>query len=258
MFVVILHDLTYRRIVRGAVARSRRLDAIGQMTDSIAHDFNNLLTVVIGNLELIEMGGKAEAHLPLLRDALEAAELGAELTSRLKVFAGESDLKPLQADLCVLCDETIAVLKRTIGPHVQIRTDYAEDAGMVLIDPVQLQSAVMNLALNARYTMRTGGHLRISVRNVTVEDLHEAQEADIPPGDYVRLSIGDFAEGTPEEAERPAFEPTLATLSEFRDSSLGLAMVYGFVHQSGGHITVCSALGHGTRFELYFPASKPC
>lgn len=258
MFVVILRDLTYRGIVRDALARSRRLDAIGQMTDGIAHDFNNLLTVVIGNLELIEMGGKEGAHMSLLRDALEAAELGAELTSRLKIFASESDTKPLQTDLRVLCDETIAVLKRSIGAHVQIRNDYAEDASMVRIDPAQLQSALMNLALNARDAMRAGGHLLISVRNVTVEDLHEAQETGIPPGDYVRLSVGDVAEATPEEVRGPAFEPAFATQSEVPGSSLGLAMVYRFVHQSGGHITVCSASGRGTRFGLYFPTSRSC
>jgi PAS domain S-box-containing protein len=163
LFIGILHDLTLRKATEDALARSQRLDAIGQMTGGIAHDFNNLLTVIVGNLELLEMRGADARQLPLIEDALASAELGADLTSRLMVFARKSNLKPEQADLRKFCSDTLALLKRTMGKTYHIRTDYADDLDMVMIDPVQLQSALMNLALNARDAMGAGGELLVSI-----------------------------------------------------------------------------------------------
>ena len=256
-FVGILHDLTNRRAAEDALARSQRLDAIGQMTGGIAHDFNNLLTVIVGNLELLEKRGADDRQVPLIKDALDSAELGAELTSRLLVFARRSKLKPEQVDLRTLCEGTLAILKRTFGACYRIKTDFAEDVGLVKVDPVQLQSALMNLALNARDAMATGGELLISVANVTIDDSYMAQETDIESGDYVRLSVSDDGEGMSAEAQRRAFEPFFTTKAESGGSGLGLAMVYGFVRQSGGHVTLYSELGLGTSFGLYFPVLSP-
>ncbi|MFL4471120.1 nitrogen regulation protein NR(II) [Tateyamaria armeniaca] len=157
LFVAILHDLTHRKATEAALARSQRLDAIGQMTGGIAHDFNNLLTIITGNLELLEMRGAGPRQLPLIKDALESAELGAELTTRLMVFARRSDLKPVISDLRLLCSETLKLLKRTLGSPFRIKTDFAAEVDPVMVDPVQLQSTLMNLALNARDAMGTGG-----------------------------------------------------------------------------------------------------
>lgn len=254
LFVGILHDLTQRNATQKALARSQRLEAIGQMTGGIAHDFNNLLTVVIGNLELLEKRISDDQHLDLIADALDAAELGVDLTSRLMVFARKSDLKPQKVDLREICEDTLSILRRTLGPSFKITTSYQPDVDMVSVDPSQLQSALLNLALNARDAMEKGGELLISVSNVAIDDTYIAQETDIEAGDYVRLAVSDDGAGMSPEAQKRAFEPFFTTKSDKGGTGLGLAMVYGFVRQSGGHITLYSEVGLGSSFGLYFPA----
>ena len=253
MFIGILHDLTERHAAQEALARSQRLDAIGQLTGGVAHDFNNLLTVVIGNLELLQMRGVDDKQRSLITDALESAELGADLTSRLLVFARKGNLKPVRVDLREQCRDALAILRRTIGERYTIRTEFAEVINDVMIDPVQLQSALINLALNARDAVPDGGEFLISVADVTIDDKYMAQETDMAPGEYVRLFVSDDGDGMNLEAQRRAFEPFFTTKSDQGGTGLGLAMVYGFVRQSGGHITLYSELGHGTSFGLYFP-----
>lgn len=257
LFIGILHDLTERRAAQEALARSQRLDAIGQLTGGISHDFNNLLTVIIGNLELLEMRGADDRQLKLIRDSLEAAEMGADLTGRLLVFAKKGNLKPVRADLRRLCEDALSILQRAIGEIYTIKTDFPDELSDVLIDPLQLQSALINLALNARDAMPTGGEFLISVADVVIDDTYMAQETDIEPGRYVRLFVSDDGEGMGPEAQRRAFEPFFTTKSDSGGSGLGLAMVYGFVRQSGGHITLYSEQGHGTSFGLYFPVVEP-
>ncbi|MCR9126992.1 MAG: PAS domain S-box protein [Rhodobacteraceae bacterium] len=254
LFVGILHDLTERRAAQEALARSQRLDAIGQLTGGIAHDFNNLLTVIIGNLELLEMRGTQDRNVALIRDALASAEMGADLTSRLLVFARKGNLKPVRVDLRALCADTLAILQRTIGETYRIRTEFADGPCEAMIDPVQLQSALINLALNARDAMPGGGNLLISVARIAIDSTYLAQETDIAPGSYVRLLVSDNGTGMTVAAQRRAFEPFFTTKSASGGSGLGLAMVYGFVRQSGGHITLYSEPGHGSSFGLYFPA----
>lgn len=254
MFVAILHDLTDRVATQNALFRSQRLDAVGQMTGGIAHDFNNLLTVIIGNLELMEGHGPVPAMAELIDDALDAAEMGAELTKRLMVFARKSDLRPVEADLRALCEDALAILMRTLGAGMRVTTQFAPTTRRVLVDPVQLQSALVNLALNARDAMNDAGELLISVDDVTIDDGYMAQEIDVDIGDYVRLSVSDDGAGMSEEVQRQAFEPFFTTKGDSGGNGLGLAMVYGFVRQSGGHITLYSEPGHGTSFGLYFPA----
>ncbi len=257
LFIGILHDLTERRASQEALARSQRLDAVGQLTGGIAHDFNNLLTVVIGNLELLQMRGSLDDRQSgLIADALASAELGADLTSRLLVFARKGNLKPTRVDLREECRDALAILRRTIGAHYSIRTEFADTLSDVMIDPVQLQSALINLALNARDAMPDGGQFLISVADVTIDDTYMAQETDMEPGDYVRLFISDNGEGMSLEAQRRAFEPFFTTKGDRGRTGLGLAMVYGFVRQSGGHITLYSEIGHGSSFGLYFPVMR--
>ena len=254
MFVAIMHDLTLRVATQNALARSQRLDAVGQMTGGISHDFNNLLTVIIGNLELAQMRDPEAATASLIAEALEAAAMGADLTSRLMVFARRSDLKPVEADIRTLCEDALAILKRTLGTRIKIQTELARSTARVLVDPVQFQSALVNLALNARDAMDAQGELLIAVEDVTIDDTYMAQEIDVEVGDYVRLSVSDNGAGMDEEAQKRAFEPFYTTKSESGGNGMGLAMVYGFVRQSNGHITLYSEPGLGTSFGLYFPA----
>jgi len=254
MFIGIFHDLSYRRATQDALARSQRLDAIGQMTGGISHDFNNLLTVIIGNLELLEMRNPTAEQMPLIKDAMASAELGADLTSRLMLFARRGHLTPEKTDLRVLCEDALIMLRRTLGASFQIKTDFAEELDDVMVDPVQVQSALLNLALNARDAMGERGELMISIANVSIDDAYMAQETDIDVGDYVRLSVSDNGAGMTQEAQKRAFEPFYTTKTETGGTGLGLAMVYGFVRQSGGHITLYSELGLGTSFGIYFPA----
>ena len=254
MFVSIMHDLSHRKATEAALARSQRLDAIGQMTGGIAHDFNNILTIITGNLELLELRGANARQRPLIKDALESAELGAQMTKRLMVFARRSTLNPVLADLRVLCLDTLRLLKRNLGETYQLKTEFAANLKKVMIDPAQFQSTLMNLALNARDATGANGELLFSISNVTIDDNYMAQETDIEPGEYVRLSVSDNGAGMSLEAQRRAFEPFFTTKAASGGTGLGLAMVYGFVRQSGGHVTLYSELGYGTSFGLYFPA----
>ncbi len=254
VFVGMLHDQTQQRATQAALARSQRLDAIGQMTGGVAHDFNNLLTVVIGNLELLEMRGADDSQTSLIRDALHAAEMGADLTSRLMAFARRGNLAPVRIDLRETCENALAILKRALGSPYVVKTKFDADLSPVMVDPVQLQSALMNLVLNARDALGDNGELLISVSNIKIDDSYLAQEVDVEPGDYVRLSVSDNGAGMSLEAQKRAFEPFFTTKADSGGNGLGLATVYGFVRQSGGHVTLYSEPGMGTSIGLYFPA----
>ncbi len=254
IFVAILHDLTRRNASDMALSRTMRLDAIGHMTGGISHDFNNLLTVIIGNLELAGLGVLDEKTTQYLQNATEAAEMGAELTSRLMIFARKGSLNPILADMGDMCRQTIGLLRRTLGETYTIATDFPGNLSHVLIDPVQLGSALVNLAVNARDAMPDGGKLLFQIDEIDIDDAYMAQETDVEPGRYVRLMVSDDGEGMSAESQRRAFEPFYTTKADQNGTGLGLAMVYGFVRQSGGHITLYSEVGHGTSFGLYFPA----
>lgn len=253
IFIAILHDLSVRRAAQAALSRSQRLDAVGQMTGGIAHDFNNLLTIIIGNLELLEIRS-GHRFGDLVGDALEAAELGADLTRRLLTFARKSELAPQVLSLPDACNEVLSILSRTLGERYRIESRHSPDQPPVSVDPAQLQTALLNLALNARDAMPDGGRLLIETERVIVDDTYIAQETDITPGRYVRLSVSDTGIGMDETAQKQAFEPFFSTKPVGQGTGLGLSMVYGFVRQSGGHVTLYSEVGRGTTFALYFPS----
>ncbi|UOA33638.1 Blue-light-activated protein (plasmid) [Sulfitobacter sp. DSM 110093] len=253
-FVGIMHDLSRRKAAEEATARSQRMDAIGQMTGGIAHDFNNLLTVVIGNLELLEMAETSEKSGALISDALEAAEVGADLTSRLMVFARKSTLNAEVIDLNAEVFKAVAMLNRTIGAHIAVDTDFANDLWQAKIDATQLQTAVLNIALNAQDAMPSGGHIKLETRNMQLDDTYVAQEIGIDMGNYIRLSIADAGEGMSAGTRTRAMEPFFSTKPVGQGTGLGLSMVYGFIKQSGGHIAIYSEVGEGTTISLYFPA----
>ena len=252
-FVAILHDLSARIAAEEALARSARLDAIGQMTGGISHDFSNILTVVIGNMELLATRLTDDATQAMLKDALEAAELGAKLTAGLTTFArkGETQAAPLQVNSA--CEAALGMIERTFDPHYEITTELGEDLPEVLADATQLQSALINIALNARDAMPDGGKLIVRSEEISIDDTYIAQELDVAEGDYVRISVTDTGRGMGPDTQQRVFEPFYTTKPVGHGTGLGLAMVYGFVRQSGGHVTIYSEIGHGTTVALYFP-----
>ncbi len=254
VFVSIMHDRTHRHAMQKASERSQRMDAIGRMTGGIAHDFNNLITVVIGNLELLEKANLSERQRNLLSDALSAAELGADLTSRLTVFARNSEYKPTPIDLHQQLTQSLGLLRHTIGSHCTIKTKSDPNLWPMAADPTQLQTAILNMAMNSQDAMTQGGVLSLEAQNIDIDAIYVAQELGVVPGRYVRLSVSDTGQGmTPDECAH-ALEPFFTTKPAGHGTGLGLSMVYGFVKQSGGHLTIYSELGQGTTVSLYFPA----
>lgn len=238
------------------LAHAQRLDAIGQLTGGIAHDFNNLLTVISGNLQLLEIEmAEHQLNREVLGSALHAVGRGAELTRKLLAFARRQRLNPLAISTRQMLGELVPILGRTLGEAITIQVECAPDLPDVFVDPAELDTAILNLALNARDAMPRGGTLEISARQQSIG----ASEAtsDLQPGLYVVIGVRDTGLGMPPDVLARAFEPFFTTKESGRGSGLGLSMVYGFVKQSGGHLSADSRLGHGTLVELHLPAAQP-
>jgi PAS domain S-box-containing protein len=236
-------DVTEARRKEDQLRQAQKLEAVGRLTGGVAHDFNNLLTVATGGLD---MALDSPGLPPELRRLLEAAALacsrGAALTRRLLAFARQNPLEPRSTDLALLVEGMIELLRRTIGAQIEIVTELAPDLWRVEIDPDQLESALLNLAINARDAMPDGGRLALSAANEAGED-----------GDFVVLTVSDTGMGMPAEVAARAFEPFFTTKGEGKGSGLGLSMVYGFVAQSGGRIDLETAPGKGSVFMLRLP-----
>jgi len=261
-FTGIIHDLSDRVHVEDALreserrlAQSQKMEAIGQLTGGIAHDFNNLLQVVIGNLELLQPMLGNDMASDLLNEAQDAAELGARLTNQLLAFARRQQLAPQVIWLNDVVLGVAAMLRRTLGEQVQLSTSLAAGLWRTRADPGQVQSAIVNLALNARDAMPKGGKLILETSNITLDADHFNADPELKPGDYVQLAITDTGGGMPPEVRDRAFEPFFTTKEKGRGTGLGLAMVYGFVKQSGGNVTIYSEPGVGTTVNVYLPRS---
>ncbi len=252
-FVAIMHDLTQRVASEEALARTARIDAIGQMTGGISHDFSNILTVVIGNLEMLDARMTDADDKAMVSDALEAAELGAELTAGLSAFARKSATHRDTIDVNAAVDAALALIQRTFDPNYDITVELEAPLPTVLADTTQLQSALINIALNARDAMPEGGRIIVRSEAVNIDDTYMAQELDVAEGSYVRVSVTDTGRGMGPDTQQRVFEPFFTTKPVGHGTGLGLAMVYGFVRQCGGHVTVYSELGLGTTIALYFP-----
>ena len=259
-FAGIITNLSDRKRVEEALmeserklAQAQRLEAVGQLTGGIAHDFNNLLTVITGNLELIEMRLNGEDLRKMLRDAQEAADLGAKLTARLLAFARRSHLEPEVLETNNLVLNVTSMLRRTLGEHISLSTVLAPELWPVKVDPTQAESSVVNLAINARDAMPKGGKLVVETANAHMEEIRSGDTVELPRGDYVRISVSDTGSGMPAEVKDRAFEPFFTTKTRGHGTGLGLSMVYGFAKQSGGHVTIYSEVGRGTVINIYLP-----
>jgi len=252
-FLGIMHDLTADRQRRAELQRAQKMEAVGQLTGGLAHDFNNLLTVVIGNLELLEMRTDDPKLLELSHEALEASTIGAALTSQLLSFSKSQSLMPENVALNELVKTMLPILERTLDDQIVIATNLASDLDATLADPGQVESAILNLALNARDAMPNGGTLTIETRNVALDADFAATQIDVDPGDYVCLAMTDMGIGMSKEIQSRVFEPFFTTKGPRSGSGLGLSMVYGFAKQSGGHVAIYSEVGQGTTVNLFLP-----
>ncbi|MEK0084400.1 ATP-binding protein [Benzoatithermus flavus] len=234
--------------------QAQKVDAVGQLTGGVAHDFNNLLMAVLTNLDLLRnrLAGDPKA-LRLIGGAIQAAERGATLTQRLLAFARRQDLQPRAVDLPELVQGLADLLQRSVGPLVCIRIEAPQDLPAARVDPHQLELALLNLAVNARDAMPTGGTLTIALARDTVGFAHPA---GLAPGDYVRIDVIDVGVGMDATTLRRAVEPFFSTKGPGRGTGLGLSMVHGLAAQSGGTLQLTSRLGEGTTATLWLPVAE--
>ena len=261
------HDLLHflqsvANMLAAAVQRSRseeqlshaqRLDAIGQLTGGIAHDFNNMLTVISGNLQLLTMSlPQSSPESEIVEGAIRAADRCATLTGKLLSFASRRRLMPRPVRPAQALDDLREMLTRTLGERIRVLTECPRDVPLIHVDPAEFDAALVNLAVNARDAMPRGGQLMLSVG---LERVDAAQASPkLPAGTYVVFRVADTGMGMTPEVQARALEPFFTTKETGKGSGLGLSMVYGFVKQSGGYLSIDSQLGYGTRVSLHFPA----
>ena len=254
-----IRDLTEKSAIEAQLRQAQKLEAVGQLTGGVAHDFNNLLTVVVGNLEILlrrlrtlaaAEGGGLDAPA---NAALRAANRAALLTRQLLAFSRQQTLQPRATDIATLVQNTVTLLRRTLGEGIAIELLVGSDIRTALVDANQLENALLNLALNARDAMPEGGRLTIDVANLTLERAQRALPEDVPAGNYVAIAVSDTGTGMTDAVMTRAFEPFFTTKEIGKGSGLGLPQVYGFMQQSGGRIAIASVPGRGTTVTLYLP-----
>ncbi len=234
--------------------QSQRMEAVGQLTGGIAHDFNNLLTVVMGNTELLLECKDVDAQQRMLATQIaNAAQRGAELTQRLLAFARKQALDPKAVDVNQLAADLDPMLRRTLGEHIEINLVRAGGLWPALVDPGQLENALLNLCLNARDAMPTGGRLTLETANVRLDAEYAARHSEVVAGQYVMLAVSDTGQGIAADLLPRVFEPFYTTKPKGKGTGLGLSMVYGFAKQSGGHVGIYSEPAQGTTVKLYLP-----
>ncbi|MHB8528717.1 MAG: CHASE3 domain-containing protein [Caulobacteraceae bacterium] len=250
-------DITERVKTEERLREAQRMEAVGQLTGGVAHDFNNLLQVIRGNLELLEGAAAGDPRAERsLRNAIHGADRAAQLTRQLLAFARRQPLTPQVINLSRLVGEMAELLRRTLGETVQVETVIAGGLWNTIADPAQVESAILNLALNARDAMPGGGRLTIEVANAALDEAYVREAGDVTPGQYVLVAVSDTGSGIAGEVKKRVFDPFFTTKAEGKGSGLGLSMVYGFVRQSSGHIRIYSEPDQGTTVKIYLPRSR--
>jgi signal transduction histidine kinase/HAMP domain-containing protein len=245
------HAVETRRLIEEQLHQSQKMEAMGQLTGGVAHDFNNLLMVVSANLALVEKHATGnERVMRLVATAQQAADRGAKLTGQLLAFSRRQRLNPKVVHADHLIREFEGLMRQAVGDGCELELIIHEPLWPCHVDPTQLETALLNLTLNGRDAMTSGGVLKIEARNAAVE---EGTVAGLAPGSYVALSVADTGSGIPPATLERVFEPFFTTKAIGKGTGLGLSMVYGFVRQSGGHVAIESAVGVGTAITLYLP-----
>jgi PAS domain S-box-containing protein len=252
--LVVAEDITERKAVERQLQQAMKMEAVGNLTGGVAHDFNNLLMVMIGNLDLIaeEVADNAQTH-DKVEIVLQSALAGAELTRQMLAFARRQPLNPKKVVLPDLIKATARLLGRTLGDDVTLELRIADDLWTVCVDESQLQSSIVNIAINARDAMPGGGTLIIEAGNTIIDAHNEITRERMATGEYVVISLSDTGIGMSQENIARVFEPFFTTKAHGKGSGLGLSMVYGFAKQSGGHVSIYSEVDRGTTLRIYLP-----
>jgi PAS domain S-box-containing protein len=246
-------DVTARKQLEEQLRRSQKMEALGQLTGGVAHDFNNLLQVISGNLQLLskDIAGNERAETRV-QNALAGVTRGSKLASQLLAFGRRQPLEPKVVNVGRFLNGMDDMLRRTIGEEIDLETVVSGGLWNTMIDPNQIENAVLNLVINARDAMTAGGRLTIEASNAFLDDAY-ARNNDAVPGQYVMIAVTDTGSGIPADVIEKVFEPFFSTKPEGKGTGLGLSMVYGLVKQSNGHIKIYSEPGHGTTVKIYLP-----
>jgi PAS domain S-box-containing protein len=247
-------DLTEKHAAEAQIRQAQKMEAVGQLTGGVAHDFNNILTVITGTIGILS---DAVADRPPLvaiaRMIDDAAERGASLTRHLLAFARKQPLQPRDVDVNALVLETAKLLHPTLGEHIEIAPLLEADAWTALVDPNQLSTTILNLALNARDAMPGGGKLTLETNNIHLDENYASMHSEVTAGNYVMIAVSDTGSGIRAGDLEKVFDPFFTTKEVGKGTGLGLSMVFGFVKQSNGHIKIYSEEGHGTTVKIYLP-----
>jgi signal transduction histidine kinase len=251
----LVQEAKTRAAVEDQLRQSQKMEAMGHLTGGLAHDFNNMLAVVIGNLNLLSRRlARGDTDVSrYVAQAMDGAERATALTHRLLAFARKQALTPEPLEINRLVSGLSEMLNRTLGEAIRIETVPAGGLWTINVDAGQLESAILNLAVNARDAMPDGGKLTIETGNAHLDDMYAASHVGVPAGQYVLLAITDTGTGMPEDVAAKAFDPFFTTKEAGKGTGLGLSQVHGFVYQSGGHVKIYSELGSGTTIKLYLP-----
>jgi PAS domain S-box-containing protein len=250
-------NITELKEAERLLGQAQKMEVVGQLTTGIAHDFNNLLAACLGNVELAQeeaqRGGDVQPFLEIIK---RASQRGAVLTGQLLAFSRKQMLFPEVLHAGELVGGVTNLLTRTLGATYEIKVTGDDDLWPCVVDPHQLESAVLNLAINARDAMPDGGSLTLQTMNVSLDDDYAAAQTEVEPGEYVLVAVTDSGTGMPKEVINQVFDPFFTTKGVGLGSGLGLSMVYGFVKQSHGHVTIYSEEGEGTTIKLYLPRAE--
>ena len=254
LFNGFVRDLTDKIAAEERIRQSEKMEAIGQLTGGIAHDFNNILTVITGTIEILADAVAREPQLAAITKMIdEAAARGADLTQHLLAFARRQPLQPRETDINMLILDTAKLLRPTLGEHVEIESVFKDEACVAIVDPNQLATAIINLALNSRDAMPGGGKLTLETGLAYLDENYAGQNDDVRPGPYAMIAVSDTGYGIPATILDRVFDPFFTSKGPGKGTGLGLSMVYGFIKQSAGHIKVYSEEGQGTTIRMYLP-----
>ena len=255
--LTMVENVTTRHAIEGQLRQSQKMEAVGQLTGGIAHDFNNILTVILANADALQEEEKLDAVVAGRLDQIaKAVQRAAGLTRQLLAFSRKQQLSPQRTDINDLVASIGKLLRRSLGAQIEIESVLTDGLWAVNVDRTQLETALVNLCVNARDAMPTGGKLLVETRNATLDEADIARNPGMVAGEFVVLAVTDTGSGIPADMRDKVFEPFFTTKEVGKGTGLGLSMVYGFIKQSHGYIRIDSEVGRGTTFELYLPRHR--